>query len=101
MNRKTVLAKLAAIGATLDTECEEGTTLVIDAPRGHTWNANGHWSYSEAYRNSHGQSWKPEAWAALAEAIDMGVEPMTLEEMERYEYECDEDLSDLKASLAG
>lgn len=40
--RKQVLAKIAELGATLDTDHEENSTsLCVDAPRGYTFKANG------------------------------------------------------------
>lgn len=99
--RKQVLAKIAELGATLDTDHEENSTsLCVDAPRGYTFTANGHWSLSEQYRNFGGQSWKSQAYVNLMESLADGIEPMTAEERERYEYECDEDLSDVPGIVA-
>lgn len=62
-------------GATLDTSEVLDFEFIVDAPRGSVWRSCGIHCMCEPHKNESGQSWKPEAYAALIERMRDGLEP--------------------------
>lgn len=70
---KQVQARAAELGANI--EHEEGSgDLYAYTPRGFVWKGDGISTLVEPYANVVGQSWKPQAYAALLDRMAGGVE---------------------------
>lgn len=78
MTRQQFLKQLAAVGATLDPLSENNNTLVVDAPHGKVFAANGCHCIAEQFANNGGQSWKSEAYDEVIRMVDHGL------------YDCDD-----------
>jgi hypothetical protein len=68
---------LAKVGATLDQQSPDPHEYILDAPDGLLWNANGCHAYVIPFKNSGGQTWRPEALAEAAQVIAQGFERCT------------------------
>lgn len=101
VTRKQFLAAIVELGATLDLDHERDCgELLVDAPRGFIFEANSASVICVQFENVCGQSWKPQAYAQVMDDLKHGIGPMTAEERERYEHDCDDDLSDVPGIVA-
>lgn len=80
----------ASVGATIDEESLEFGTIIVDAPAGYVWNANGAASLSEPAENSMGQKWYRQACGDLIASMKMGLHLCSPEESADIEYDRDE-----------
>jgi hypothetical protein len=78
MTRQQFLKRIAAVGATLDLLSEDNDLLVVDAPGGQVFSANGCHCIAEPFANNGGQSWKSDAYDEVIRMVDHGL------------YECDD-----------
>jgi hypothetical protein len=87
MTRKQFERALAKYpGVTLDAITEAtGDSLILDAPAGKVFAANGCHCLVEQYRNSGAQSWKPEAYRDIVARLEYGLRDCTIEDCDHCE----------------
>lgn len=69
--RKRMMARVEELGCTVD--WTSSTTMIIDAPKYHTFNTTLTASIFIDYANLYGESWKPQAYAAAIEDMSEGI----------------------------